>query len=170
MDIILLKDVDSLGNAGEIVKVKPGYARNYLFAKGLAVRSSKKNRALVNEKKSAIKARALRDAKVNQDIAKKLNKTEITIEVKVGSEDKLFGSVTNKDIHKAISDKGIEIDRQSIVLAEPIKALGIYDVTVNISKELKVDIKVYVIQAYKISYNNCLPLKNYFSLRVFLLS
>ena len=137
MDIILLKDVDSLGNAGEIVKVKPGYARNYLFAKGLAVRSSKKNRALVNEKKSAIKARALRDAKVNQDIAKKLNKTEITIEVKVGSEDKLFGSVTNKDIHKAISDKGIEIDRQSIVLAEPIKALGIYDVTVNISKELK---------------------------------
>ena len=147
MDIILLKDVDSLGNAGEIVKVKPGYARNYLFAKGLAVRSSKKNRALVNEKKSAIKARALRDSKINQDIAKKLNKTEITIEVKVGSEDKLFGSVTNKDIHKAISDKGIEIDRQSIVLAEPIKALGIYDVTVNISKELNVDIKVYVIQA-----------------------
>ncbi len=147
MDIILLQDVDSVGNAGEIVKVKPGYARNYLFAKGLAVRSSKKNRALVNEKKSAIKARALRDAKINQDIAKKLNKTEITIEVKVGTEDKLFGSVTNKDIHKAISDKGIEVDRQSIVLAEPIKALGIYDVIVNISKELKVDLKVYVIQA-----------------------
>ena len=74
MDIILLQDVDSLGNAGEIVKVKPGYARNYLFAKGLAVRSSKKNRALVNEKKSAIKARALRDAKINQDIETKLNK------------------------------------------------------------------------------------------------
>ena len=77
----------------------------------------------------------------------KLNKTENTIEVKVGTEDILFGSVTNKDIHKAISDKGIEVDRQSIVLAEPIKALGIYDVTVNISKELKVDLKVYVIQA-----------------------
>mgnify|MGYP000911921816 FL=1 len=147
MDIILLEDVDSLGNAGEIVKVRPGYARNYLFAKGLAVRSSKKNRALINEKKSAIKARSLRNAKFNQDIAKKLNKTEITIEVKVGSEEKLFGSVTNKDIHKAISDMGIDVDRQSIDLSEPIKALGIYDVTVNISKELKVDIKVYVIQA-----------------------
>ena len=147
MDIILLEDVDSLGNVGEIVKVKPGYARNYLFAKGLAVRSSKKNRALINEKKSAIKARTLRDAKFNQDIAKKLKKTEITIEVKVGNEEKLFGSVTNKDIHKAISDKGIDVDRQSIDLSEPIKALGIYDVTVNISKELKVDIKVYVIQA-----------------------
>ena len=147
MEIILLRDVDSLGDAGEIVKVKPGYARNYLFAKGLAVRSSKKNRALINEKKSAIKARSLRNAKFNQDIAKKLKKTEITIEVKVGSEEKLFGSVTNKDIHKAISDKGIDVDRQSIDLSEPIKALGIYDVTVNISKELKVDIKVYVIQA-----------------------
>jgi len=147
MDIILLEDVDSLGNAGEIVKVRPGYARNYLFAKGLAVRSSKKNRALINEKKSAIKARSLRNAKFNQDIAKKLKKTEITIEVKVGSEEKLFGSVTNKDIHKAISDMGIDVYRQSIDLSEPIKALGIYDVTVNISKELKVDIKVYVIQA-----------------------
>ena len=147
MDIILLQDVESLGNAGEIVKVKPGYARNYLFSRGLAVRSSKRNRALVNEKKTAIKARALRDAKVYEDTVKKLKKTEITIEVKVGSEDKLFGSVTNKDIHKAIIDKGIEVDRQSIILPEPIKALGIYDVTVNVSKELKPDIKVYVIQA-----------------------
>ena len=147
MDIILLQDVESLGNAGEIVKVKPGYARNYLFSRGLAVRSSKRNRALVNEKKTAIKARALRDAKVYEETVKKLKKTEITIEVKVGSEDKLFGSVTNKDIHKAIIDKGIEVDRQSIILPEPIKALGIYDVTVNVSKELKQDIKVYVIQA-----------------------
>ena len=147
MDIILLQDVDSLGNAGEIVKVKPGYARNYLFARGLAVRSSKRNRALVNEKKTAIKARALRDAKVYEETVKKLKKTEITIEVKVGTEDKPFGSVTNKDIYKAIIDKGIEIDRQSIILPEPIKALGVYDVTVNVSKELKQDIKVYVIQA-----------------------
>jgi len=147
MDIILLQDVESLGNAGEIVKVKPGYARNYLFSRGLAVRSSKRNRALVNEKKTAIKARALRDAKVYEETVKKLKKTEITIEVKVGTEDKLFGSVTNKDIHKAIIDKGIEIDRQSIILPEPIKALGIYDVRVKVSKELKHDIKVYVIQA-----------------------
>ena len=101
----------------------------------------------MNEKKTAIKARALRDAKVYEETVKKLKKTEITIEVKVGTEDKLFGSVTNKDIHKAIIDKGIEIDRQSIILPEPIKALGIYDVTVNVSKELKQDIKVYVIQA-----------------------
>ena len=147
MEIILLEDVASLGNAGEIVNVKPGYARNFLFSHGLAVRSSKRNRAMINEKKAAIKARTNREAKVFEELLSQLKKIEITIEVEVGEEEKLFGSVTNKDIHKAILEKGIEIERNSIELEVPIKSLGIYDVNVNIAKGLSEKIKVYVIQA-----------------------
>ena len=147
MEIILLEDVEALGNAGEIVQVKPGYARNFLFSHGLAVRSSKRNRALVGEKKAAIKAKANREAKVFEDLLSQLKKIEITIEVEVGEDEKLFGSVTNKDIHKAILEKGIEIERNSIELEVPIKSLGIYDVNVNIAKGLSEKIKVYVIQA-----------------------
>ena len=147
MEIILLEDVASLGNAGEIVNVKPGYARNFLFSLGLAVRSSKRNRAMINEKKAAIKARTNREAKVFEELLSQLKKIEITIEVEVGEDEKLFGSVTNKDIHKAILEKGIEIERNSIELEVPIKSLGIYDVNVNIAKGLSEKIKVYVIQA-----------------------
>ncbi len=147
MEIILLEDVASLGNAGEIVNVKPGYARNFLFSHGLAVRSSKRNRAMINEKKAAIKARTNREAKVFEELLSQLKKVEITIEVEVGEDEKLFGSVTNKDIHKAILEKGIEIERNSIELEVPIKSLGIYDVNVNIAKGLSEKIKVYVIQA-----------------------
>ena len=147
MEIILLEDVAYLGNAGEIVNVKPGYARNFLFSHGLAVRSSKRNRAMINEKKAAIKARTNREAKVFEELLSQLKKIEITIEVEVGEDEKLFGSVTNKDIHKAILEKGIEIERNSIELEVPIKSLGIYDVNVNIAKGLSEKIKVYVIQA-----------------------
>ena len=147
MEIILLEDVASLGNAGEIVNVKPGYARNFLFSHGLAVRSSKRNRAMINEKKAAIKARTNREAKVFEELLSQLKKIEITIEVEVGEDEKLFGSVTSKDIHKAILEKGIEIERNSIELEAPIKSLGIYDVNVNIAKGLSEKIKVYVIQA-----------------------
>ena len=147
MEIILLEDVASLGNAGEIVNVKPGYARNFLFSHGVAVRSSKRNRAMINEKKAAIKARTNREAKVFEELLSQLKKIEITIEVEVGEDEKLFGSVTNKDIHKAILEKGIEIERNSIELEVPIKSLGIYDVNVNIAKGLSEKIKVYVIQA-----------------------
>ena len=147
MEIILLEDVEALGNAGEIVKVNPGYARNFLFSHGLAVRSSKRNRALVGEKKAAIKAKTNREAKVFEDLLSQLKKTEITIEVEVGEEDKLFGSVTSKDIHKALIEKGIEIERNTIQLKDPIKSLGIYEVKVKIAKGLSENIKVYVIKA-----------------------
>ena len=147
MDIILLQDVETLGTSGDIIKVKPGYARNFLFPRGLAVRSSKRNRALADEKKNSAKAKQLRDAKVYEELVNKLKNTEVTIEVQVGGEDRLFGSVTSQDIHKALIEKGIEIDRHSIELEEPIKALGIYDVNVKVAKGLLQEIKVYVIQA-----------------------
>jgi len=147
MDIILLQDVETLGTAGDIINVKPGYARNFLFPKGLAVRSSKRNRALADEKKEVAKSRALRETKVYEELMNKLKKIEITIEVNVGGEDRLFGSVTSQDIHKVLMEKGVEVDRHAILLEEPIKALGIYDVPVKITKGLSQEIKVYVIQS-----------------------
>ena len=147
MDIILLQDVETLGTSGDIIKVKPGYARNFLFPRGLAVRSSKKNRALADERKNSAKAKQLREAQLYEQLVNKLKNTEVTIEVQVGGEDRLFGSVTSQDIHKALIEKGIEIDRHSIELEEPIKALGIYDVNVKVAKGLLQEIKVYVIQA-----------------------
>ena len=147
MEIILLKDVDTLGDSGDILIVKPGYARNYLFPRGLAVRSSKRNRALADEKKKVAKVRAMREAKAYEDLMNNLKKTEITIEVEVGGEDRLFGSVTSQNIHEALIEKGIEVDRHAILLEEPIKALGIYDIPVKITKGLNQEVKVYVIQA-----------------------
>jgi large subunit ribosomal protein L9 len=147
MEIILLQDVDTLGTSGDILIVKPGYARNYLFPRGLAVRSSKRNRALADEKKKVVKARATREAKAYEDLMNNLKKTEITIEVEVGGEDRLFGSVTSQNIHEALIKKGIEVDRHAILLEEPIKALGIYDIPVKITKGLNQEVKVYIIQA-----------------------
>ena len=147
MDIILLQDIETLGTSGDIVKVKPGYARNFLFPRGMAVRSSKRNRALADEKKSVANARALREAQAYDELMDKLKNTEITIEVKVGGEDRLFGSVTAQDIQKALAAKNIDVERHLILLEEPIKALGIYDVPVKITKGLNQEVKVYVIQA-----------------------
>ena len=147
MDVILLQDVETLGTSGEIINVKPGYARNFLFPKGLAVRSSKRNRALADEKKEVAKSRAVREAKAYEELMNKLKKVEITIEVNVGGEDRLFGSVTSQDIHKVLMEKGVEVDRHAVLLEEPIKALGIYDVPVKITKGLSQEIKVYVIQS-----------------------
>ena len=147
VDIILLQDIETLGTSGDIVKVKPGYARNFLFPRGMAVRSSKRNRALADEKKSVANARALREAQAYDELMDKLKNTEITIEVQVGGEDRLFGSVTAQDIQKALAVKNIDVERHLILLEEPIKALGIYDVPVKITKGLNQEVKIYVIQA-----------------------
>ena len=102
---------------------------------------------MADEKKNAAKAKQLRETQVYEELVNKLKNTEVTIEVQVGGEDRLFGSVTSQDIHKALIEKGVEIDRHSIELEEPIKALGIYDVNVKVAKGLLQEIKVYVIQA-----------------------
>ena len=147
MEVILLKEHESLGEIGDIVKVKPGYARNFLFPKGIAVRSSKQNVALAKEQKKTLQKRADRESKANQELAGKLAKVEISIEVEAGEEDKMFGSVTNLDIHKALTEKDIKIERQSILLDQPIKELGVHNVPIKLSNGQKQEIKVYVIKA-----------------------
>ena len=147
MEVILLKEHDSLGEIGDIVNVKPGYARNFLFPNGIAVRSSKRNIALAEEQKKTLQKRLDRESKVNQELIAQLAKVEVSIEVEVGEEDKMFGSVTNLDIHKALTEKDVKIDRQSILLDQPIKTLGVHNVTIKLSSGEKQEIKVYVIKA-----------------------
>ena len=147
MEVILLKEHDSLGEIGDIVNVKPGYARNFLFPNGIAVRSSKRNIALAEEQKKTLQKRLDRASKVNQELIAQLAKVEVSIEVEVGEEDKMFGSVTNLDIHKTLTEKDVKIDRQSILLDQPIKTLGVHNVPIKLSSGEKQEIKVYVIKA-----------------------
>ena len=147
MDVILLKDYDGLGQAGDLVDVKPGFARNKLIPEGIALRASKKNLAIAEERKMVAKNRLKREDAANEDLLKQLSKTEITIEAQVGDEDKMFGSITTLDIHKALQEKGISVDRNTIKLDEPIKALGIYHVPVSVSSNLVGDVKIYVIKS-----------------------
>ncbi|MDP6879200.1 MAG: 50S ribosomal protein L9 [Candidatus Marinimicrobia bacterium] len=146
MKIILLSDVENLGESGDVIAVKPGYARNKLIPQGLALRASNRNIAVANENKRVATAKLERENQALNVLAKKLSKVEITIEVKVGDEEKMFGSITNKDIHKELIDKGFEIEKNQISIEEPIKALGIYHINIKISKDITSDVKLYVIK------------------------
>ena len=146
MKIILLSDVENLGESGDVITVKPGYARNKLIPQGLALRASNRNIAVANENKRVATAKLERENQALNVLAKKLSKVEITIEVKVGDEEKMFGSITNKDIHKELIDKGFEIEKNQISIEEPIKALGIYHINVKISKDITSEVKLYVIK------------------------
>jgi len=147
MEIILLSDVDGLGSAGDIVKVKPGFARNKLIPEGLALRASKKNLAISFERKRVNKRRESRLTEAGENLVNKISKLEITISAQVGEDEKMFGSITNIDIQKALEENKINVDRSSILLKEPIKSLGIYHVPINVSDKLSGDLKVYVIKA-----------------------
>ena len=146
MKIILLNDVENLGLAGDIVTVKPGYARNRLIPKGLALRASNKNVAVASERKKVASVKLERENITLQKLAKKLSNVEITIEVNVGEEEKMFGSITNLDVHKELISKGFDLEKNQIIIDEPIKALGIYHAKVKIAKDITSDVKLYVIK------------------------
>ena len=146
MEVILLEDFEGLGASGEIVKVKPGYARNFLFPRGIALRSSKKNRAISEERKRNKEIKSKRIDKANQSLANKINKTELTFEMQVGDEEKMFWAVTSKDIYSALDEKGVSLDKNAILLDEPIKALGIYHIPIKLDSDLETELKIYVIK------------------------
>ena len=146
MEIILLDKIDNLGNVGDVITVKPGYARNYLFPKGLAVRSSKRNIAYVEEKRKNIELKIAKEEQASQAIFDSLKNVEILMEVEVGENDKLFGSVTTMDLQKALNKQNIEIEKQDILLDNPIKSLGMYDIPIKVTSSLKQNIKVNVVK------------------------
>lgn len=144
MKLILKENIDTLGHIGDIVKVAPGYARNYLLPKGLAIEATEKNaKALEHAKRQMAykKNKALESAK---SLASKLEGLAIALLHQAGEEGKLFGSVTNMEIATFLKENGFDIDRKKIVLAEPIKQLGEYTVPVKIHPEVTANLKVLV--------------------------
>ena len=147
MKIILTKQVKGLGQEGEICDVRDGYARNYLFPRGLAIEADKKNIKRVEQIKKSLdlkREKLLKEAEVLQT---RLNKMSVTIEAKAGEEEKLFGSVTAEDIADALkSQHDIQIDKHQISLEEPIKKLGIYKVPIHLMGEINAELKVWIVQ------------------------
>jgi len=144
MKIILKKDVESVGKAGDLVNVSDGHARNFLIPRGLGVEASNKNmKALKNEIEAAAK-RTTKEKKAAQSVAARLEDVTCNISRKLGQQNKLFGSVTTKDIGDALREQGIDIDKRNIVLEEPIKSLGEFSVKIKLHSGVSADIKVVV--------------------------
>ena len=146
MEVILREEIDNLGRRGDVVKVAPGYARNYLLPKRLAVAANDSNKKIVEQEKQAYLRRESKEIGDANDLAKMMASVEVTIAQKAGENDHLFGSVTSQDIAAALEKAGYTIDRRKVVLAEPIKALGDYKVTVKLHREVSVELPVHVIK------------------------
>jgi large subunit ribosomal protein L9 len=146
MEVILQQDVENLGTIGDVVKVKPGYARNYLFPRGLALEADAKNLAVLEHRKRALASKRAKVQKANEAEAGRLASLSIVVTARAGDEDKLFGSVTNLDIQRALAAQGFEIDRRKILLQGPIKALGEHSVTVDLGAGVRTALKVSVVR------------------------
>lgn len=144
MEVILREEVVNLGHIGDIVKVAPGYARNFLLPKGMAVVADKKSIKAMEHEKRIAEARAKRAKEAAMTVAEKLGAATVEFKAKVGEEDKLFGSITSKDIAEALKDQDLEVDRRKIVISEPIKSLGEHTVEVKLGLDVTASVKVIV--------------------------
>jgi large subunit ribosomal protein L9 len=145
MKVILNKNLDSLGNAGDLAKVSDGYARNYLIPKGLALEADERNIKAFEHQKKRILLQVEKDRKKAEEIADKLKDVICTIARRSADQEKLFGSVGAKDIQEALLAQGFEIERKNIVLDEPIKTLGEFPVAVKLGAGKTAEIKVAVV-------------------------
>jgi len=146
MRLILRTDIEQLGKRGEVVKVAPGYGRNYLVPKGLAYEYSESNLQRVEKERKVLQVRQLKERHDAEELGRKIGGVSCTIVKKVGESDTLYGSVTNADIADALHKEGYSVDRRRIVLEEPIKALGIYSVPIRLHPDVTCDLKVWVVK------------------------
>ena len=146
MEIILQEDVANLGTIGEVVKVRDGYGRNYLIPRGFAIEANRRNLHVLEHQKRLTAAKKEKDRQKAQGMSDQIAALSLTIQARAGEEDRLFGSVTNLDIEKALTAQGVTIDRRKIILAEPIKQLGTYAVPVHLSSEVRGNITVHVVR------------------------
>ena len=144
MKVILKEDVASLGKRGDTVKVSDGYARNYLIPKGLALEATGKNINVLEHTKKVIAQQSEKARKKAESLVQQFSGVTVKIPCKVGEMDKLFGSVTGKDIEKALVEKGFEVDKRQIVIEDPIKSLGEHRVKVKLYPGIFADIAVTV--------------------------
>jgi large subunit ribosomal protein L9 len=146
MEVILREDVEKLGSRGEVVKVAPGYARNFLLPKRLAVAATDSNKKIVEQERQAYLRKEAKAKGESEDLAKLLNGVTITISQKAGENDQLFGSVTSKDVADALAAKNFTIDRRKVQLEEPIKSLGEFKVPVRLHRDVIAEVTVKVVK------------------------
>lgn len=146
MRIILLRDVETVGQAGEIVQVAPGYARNFLIPKRQALLATDANVAQFESQRRQHEAGAEREKRAAETLATELEKASLTAQVKVGEGDRIFGSVTVQNIADLLKEQGHDIDRRTIQLEEPIRALGVYSVPIQLHAEVKATVKLWVVK------------------------
>ena len=146
MEVILRLDVEKLGHQGQVIKVTPGYARNFLLPKGLAVPATASNKKIVDQQRDASLRKEAKLASDARDLSVLMAKVNLTFHQKAGEEDQLFGSVTSQDIQELLEKQGYKIDRKKIVLEHPIKTLGDHKVTLKLHKEVSLDLPVHVVK------------------------
>lgn len=147
MQVILQDNIDNLGKVGDIVKVKPGYARNFLIPRGLAAEASTRNVSQLEHQKRAAEAKKGKIKLDAEKLAKSFEAAKLVLSRQVGEEDKLFGSVTTMDIEAGLRALGLPVDRKSINLPEPIKTLGLHEVTIKVHPEVVAKVRVNVTKA-----------------------
>lgn len=145
MQVILMKEMENLGEVGDVVDVKPGYARNYLVPRGFAIRATKSNLSRIEEEREHLVAAAEREIEKATALAGEIEGQSLNFPVRAGEEGKLFGSVSTSDIADALAEKGIEVDRRTVQLAEPIKQLGTYKIPIRLSAEVQPEVTVWVV-------------------------
>lgn len=146
MKVILRETVEKLGNAGVIVNVADGYARNFLIPRSFAIPATKNNLKAFEHERAVVEAKRTKLRKGAESLKSKLERISCSIAKKVGEQDKLYGSVTTQDIEKAFSAEGFNIDRKDILLPEPIKSLGVYSVPVRVFEDVVATTKVWVVK------------------------
>ena len=145
MQLILTQDVDNLGKAGEVVSVRPGYGRNYLVPRGLAVSATVRNKNRLDHDKALIERKVAKERASATDLAGRLNGMTLQFERIVGEDEKLFGSVTNRDIADQLKRAGIDLDHRVIQLDQAVKALGKYEVPVKLAAGVTAALKFWVV-------------------------
>lgn len=147
MLVILKKEVQNLGDAGDIVRVKAGYGRNYLIPNGLAIPANESNVSELEHQKRMADAIRRKELGVAEELAKSIAETAVTIRREAGEDDKLFGSVTNRDIVEALGERDIVVDRRSVLLDDPIRAIGLFPVKIRLHRQVTAELRVFVMRA-----------------------
>jgi large subunit ribosomal protein L9 len=145
VEVILTEDISTLGHAGQVVRVRPGYARNYLIPQGKALLATKGRVRELEHKKRVIEEKIRKELTGHEAVARRLADVELEFQVLAGEDGKLFGSVTNAEVAARLAEQGIELDRRKIELHEPIKQLGEYELTVRLHRDVSAPIRVKVV-------------------------
>lgn len=145
MEVILREDVQSLGKAGQLVRVKPGYARNFLLPRGLAFEATEGNKKRIDAEAKARASKASAEKAASEELAAKLASITVTLRGKAGEEGKLFGSITSQDIAAALTAQGFTIDKRKLELEHPIKTVGFHSVTVRLQSDVHAEVKVNIV-------------------------